>query len=88
MTTKESRVSWRSERLDPQVAKRITRFLRERIAPEADPRRLGEPLEGSRLGEFWRYRSGDRRIICRIENERIVILVLKVEHRSTVYKRK
>jgi mRNA interferase RelE/StbE len=73
-------------RLDPQVARRVTAFLRERIATDEDPRRIGTSLEGSRLGEFWKYRSGDWRMICRIEDARVLVLVLRVGHRSEVYK--
>jgi len=76
------------KRLDPQIARRILKFLSERIATKEDPRRIGEALEGSRFGELWKYRSGDWRMICRIEDERIVVLVLKVAHRRSAYERK
>lgn len=76
------------KRLDPQVARRIVKFLKERIATEEDPRRVGEALEGSRLGEFWKYRAGDWRMICHIQDEKVLVLVLRVRHRSTVYKEK
>jgi len=72
--------------LDPPVARRILKFLKERIATEEDPRRVGEALEGSRLGELWKYRAGDWRMICHIQDEKV--LVLRVGHRSTVYKEK
>lgn len=52
------------EKLDKPIALRITRFLRERVGQLDDPRSIGEALKGSRLGEFWRYRVGDYRIIC------------------------
>ena len=73
------------ERLDKQVAKRITRFLKERVAVLEDPRALGEPLKG-RLREFWRYRVGDYRILCHIEKGRLLVLVVRVGHRRDVYK--
>lgn len=76
------------KRLDPQVARRIVKFLKERIATEEDPRRVGEALEGSRLGELWKYRAGDWRMICHIQDEKVLVLVLRVRHRSTVYKEK
>ena len=50
-------------KLDKQVARRILTFLRERVAVLDDPRSVGEALKGSRLGEFWKYRVGDYRII-------------------------
>ncbi len=55
-------------KLDKPIAKRITLFLRERVAALDDPRRLGEALKGSKLGEFWKYRVGDYRIIASIED--------------------
>jgi mRNA interferase RelE/StbE len=51
-------------KLDPQVARRILAFLRNRIAPFDDPRSIGEPLRGKELGSFWKYRVGDWRIIA------------------------
>ena len=74
------------KRCDPQTARRILKFLRERIAVAEDPRRLGKALQSPRLGEFWSYRAGDWRIICRIEDEEVLVLVLKVGHRRSVYR--
>src|ERR1700739_1590325 len=68
-------------KLDPQVAQRLTSFLRERVARLENPRSLGEALTGSELGGLWRYRVGDYRIVCDIQDRRIVILVLHVGHR-------
>jgi mRNA interferase RelE/StbE len=75
------------EKLDPQVVRRIERFLFERIAVLDDPRGIGEALRGSRLGEFWRYRVGDWRVICKIEDERLIVLALRVGHRREIYDR-
>jgi mRNA interferase RelE/StbE len=72
-------------RLDPPEARRIIRFLRERIEPIEDPRSLGKALSG-RLGTFWRYRVGDYRIICDIRNRELIILVLRVGNRRDVYR--
>ncbi|MGH9490687.1 MAG: type II toxin-antitoxin system RelE family toxin [Terriglobales bacterium] len=47
---------------------------------------MGEPLRGSRLGEFWKYRVGDHRLICKIEDDRLVVLVLRVGHRKEIYR--
>jgi mRNA interferase RelE/StbE len=74
------------DRLDPQIARRIIRFLNERIAPSADPRALGEALKGSKLGNFWKYRVGDYRLICSIEDKVLRILVLRIGHRREVYR--
>jgi len=73
------------QKLDRQVARRITTFLRERVAPLPDPRALGQALRGERFGEFWKYRVGDYRVITRIEDQRLVILVVRVGHRSRIY---
>lgn len=73
-------------KLDPQQSKRILRFLRERVARLDDPRSIGQALRGSKLGEFWKYRVGDYRLICRIEDNRLLILLLRVGHRREVYR--
>jgi mRNA interferase RelE/StbE len=75
------------EKLDPQAIRRIERFLFERIAVLDDPRSIGEALRGSRPGEFWRYRVGDWRVICKIEDARLIVLALRVGHRREIYDR-
>ena len=75
------------EKLDPQVTRRIERFLYERVVRVNDPRSIGEALQGSKLGEFWRYRVGDWRIICQIQDAKLVVLALSVGHRREVYHR-
>jgi mRNA interferase RelE/StbE len=72
-------------KIDRQSANRITNFLRERIAAAENPRSLGKALKGV-LREFRRYRVGDCRIICRIENDRLLVLVVRVAHRREVYR--
>lgn len=71
--------------LDRQAQARILRFLRERIAPAADPRRMGKPLRGDRAG-IWRYRVGDYRLLCEIQDRFLVVLVLAVAHRRDAYR--
>jgi len=61
--------------------------LYERVAALVDPRSIGEALRGSKLGEFWRYRVGDWRIICEIQDAKLVVLALRVGHRREVYER-
>ena len=74
-------------KLDAQHRKRILKFLHERVAKLDDPRSIGEALHvGSQLGEFWKYRVGDYRLICRIEDDRLVVLVLRVGHRREIYR--
>ena len=72
--------------LDPQVGRRILKFLHDRIAPLEDPRGIGEALKGSRLGDFWKYRVGDYRIIARIEDGQMVIMVVRIGNRREVYR--
>ena len=69
------------------MARRILAFLRERVAELEDPRSVGEALKGSRLGDFWKYRVGDYRIVASIQDEALCVLVLKVGNRSGVYRR-
>lgn len=73
--------------LDKQVARRITKFLRERVATLDDPRSIGEALKGGKLGDFWKYRVGDYRIISSIEDGNLRILVVRVGNRKEVYKK-
>jgi mRNA interferase RelE/StbE len=88
-------VAWRIEfhpdaakelkKLDRAVAARIVRTLETRIAPLDDPRRLGAPLKGEHEG-YWRWRIGDYRVVARVEEMRITILVVRVAHRREAYR--
>lgn len=73
-------------RLGKEAEKRILRFMRERISNLEDPRNTGEPLKGSRFAGLWRYRVGDYRILCEIQDHQVLILVVLVGHRREVYK--
>jgi mRNA interferase RelE/StbE len=73
--------------LDRVVQRRIIKVLKERIAPLDDPRSLGQSLAGKELGQFWKYRMGDYRVICSIRDEVITILVVRIGHRREVYRR-
>jgi len=73
-------------KLDTQVAIRILKFLRERLTKLDNPRSIGDPLKGSTLGDFWRYRVGDYRLICKINDANIEVIVVKIGHRSKVYR--
>lgn len=73
-------------KLDKPIARRITTFLRERVAMLDDPRSIGEALKGSRLGDFWKYRVGDYRIISSIDDKVLRILVVKIGNRREVYR--
>lgn len=64
-------------KLDPQIAKRILQFLKSRFTKHKDPRELGE---------FWKYRVGDYRIIASIQDKTVCILVLRIGDRKEIYK--
>ncbi len=74
------------DKLDPQIARRILRFLHGRVATLDNPRSIGEALRGSQLGEFWKYRVGDYRIIASIEDQAVRVLVVRIGHRRDVYR--
>jgi len=74
------------DKLDPQMARRILTFLHSRVAVLDDPRSIGEALKGSKLGEFWKYRVGDYRIVSSIEDGALRILVVKIGSRREVYR--
>jgi len=84
------RIEWEEKavkelkKLDAQVQRTVVRFLREKIATEDDPRRFGDPLTKDLKG-LWKYRIGDYRIICSIENKKVVVLVVRVGHRRSAY---
>ncbi len=71
------------DKLDRQVALAIVRFMADRIDGQPDPRLLGAPLRGERL---WRYRVGDYRVLCRIEDALLFVLVVELGHRREVYR--
>ena len=74
------------EKLDRQVARRISRFLFDRVANLENPRSIGEALRGSQLGEYWKYRVGDYRLITKIEDDRLLVLVVRIGHRREIYR--
>lgn len=67
-------------------ARRILKFLFERLQNRDDPRKIGEALKGN-LREFWRYRVGDYRLLCRLEDGIVTVYVVHVAHRREVYKK-
>lgn len=72
--------------LDAQIARRILAFLHERVAPLDDPRAIGEPLKGARLGQYWKYRVGDYRVIAQLEDAVLRVLVVRIGNRREVYR--
>ncbi len=74
------------DKLNPEIAKRILSFLNSRVSVLDNPRNIGQALKGSKLGEFWRYRVGDYRIVVSIEDLNLSILVVKIGNRKEVYR--
>lgn len=72
-------------KLGREPARRIIAFLRSRVASLADPRSIGEALKGPFAG-YWKYRVGDDRVVCRIEDDRITIVIVRIGHRKEVYR--
>ena len=70
--------------LGPSGAAEIFAYLDTRISGSSDPRQFGKPLRGPLKG-FWRYRVSDYRILCRLEQEILTVLVVSVGHRSRIY---
>ena len=74
-------------KLDRPVQNRLLDWLDDRIEGCKNPRHFGEPLRGDMAG-LWRYRVGDYRIICEIQEQRLVVLALAIKHRREVYLRR
>jgi mRNA interferase RelE/StbE len=72
-------------RLDQTVQRRLIQYLEQRVVALGDPRQLGKPLRGHN-GELWSYRVGAYRIICLIEDRRLVVVVVSTGHRREVYR--
>lgn len=70
--------------LDKPIQKRIASFLKDKLSKLENPRSIGEALQGE-LKKFWKYRIGDYRLICSIEDKTVTVLVLHVDHRKKVY---
>jgi mRNA interferase RelE/StbE len=72
-------------KLDKQAARRIVDFMDERVAALDNPRSTGKALTGP-LGNFWRYRVGDYRVICDIQDDAVRVLVVRIGNRKEVYR--
>ena len=81
----ERRAARELRKLDRPIQNRILAFLRTRVATSEDPRRLGKALAGP-LSSVWRYRIGDYRLFCAIEDGERVVRVLRIGRRDEVYR--
>jgi mRNA interferase RelE/StbE len=71
--------------LDSQIKQRIAKFIDERLIPSHNPRELGKPLIGKSFGNYFRFRVGNYRLICDIQDQKIIVFVLRIAHRKEVY---
>lgn len=74
------------KKLGTAEAQRILKFLFERLQNRENPRETGEALKGN-LRDFWRYRAGDYRILCRLDDGIVTVFVVHIAHRREVYKK-
>jgi mRNA interferase RelE/StbE len=81
----EPRALGELKNLDRGAQKRVVKFLQERISREGGARQYGKILTGDKAG-LWRYRIGDYRVVCRIDDDAQAILVLRVAHRKDIYR--
>lgn len=80
----EKRAKKELSSLDRQAQADIWQYLKDRIATEEDPKRFGQPLRHNLAG-LWKYRIGHYRVIADIQNQELVVLVVRVGHRKNVY---
>lgn len=71
-------------KLDSSIQKEILHYLRTRIDGGKDPRVFGKSLSGNKIG-LWRYRIGNYRLICKIEDNRFIVLIIGIGHRKEIY---
>lgn len=75
------------DKIDRTARQRIERFIENRLLHTDNPRQSGKALTGQYAG-LWRYRIGDYRVICQLQDEQLILLVVKAGHRSDVYRGK
>ena len=74
------------KKLDRYTQKMVKAWIEKNLVDCKDPRAHGKGLTANRSGQ-WRYRIGDYRLICLIEDDKLVILALTIGHRSDIYKK-
>lgn len=72
-------------KLDRQIARRIVTYLQDLVDSCGDPQQRGKGLTSNWAG-LWRYRVGDHRVICQLEDDQLLVLVVRIAHRSEAYK--
>ena len=71
-------------KIDRPLQKKITTYVSTHIISQEDPRNFGHALKGN-LKDFWRYRIGDYRLICYIDDKKHIVRVMHIGHRKDVY---
>lgn len=72
------------KKLGHTAQKKILQYIKDNLLTAKDPRSLGKPLLGDKKG-IWRYRVGSYRLLVKIEEDHMVLLVVHVGHRKNVY---
>ncbi len=72
------------QKLGHEPSRRIFAYLDKRVAGNKDPREVGKSLKGE-LGEFWRFRVDDYRILCELKDKELIVLVVRIGHRRDIY---
>ena len=72
------------KKLDKYTQRMIKGWIEKNLVGEENPRRHGKGLTANRSGQ-WRYRIGDYRLLCHIDDGKLIILALSVGHRREVY---
>ncbi|NBV01255.1 MAG: type II toxin-antitoxin system RelE/ParE family toxin [Burkholderiaceae bacterium] len=73
-------------KLDKSIALRVVDYMDHRIAILDDPRKLGKHLVAPKLGTYWRYRVGDIRVVCNIQESEMCVLVIEIGYRREDYR--
>jgi len=73
------------DQLDKVAKQRIVNFLNNKVIASANPRTFGKPLQG-KIRSYWSFRMSDYRIICYLEDEELIVCVVRIGHRREVYK--
>ncbi len=74
------------QKFDVSTRKRLKKFIEDRLAKMENPRTIGGALTGSKLGQFWKFRVGDYRIISEIQDKILTILIIEIGHRKEIYR--
>ncbi|GAB4539054.1 MAG: type II toxin-antitoxin system RelE/ParE family toxin [Pleurocapsa sp.] len=80
----DSKALKEAKKLDRDARNKIVDYLEKRVLASQNPYQFGKPLKGNKAG-IWRYRVGNYRILCQIEDKALIILVIAVGHRKDIY---